>query len=157
MASDNDNKAKIAADCFKRGSDSFNKGQFDYAIEMFLQATKLQPEKVLYRQSLRGAEYKKYNDNKTGATMASLRMQGSKLNVKQLKVRKKWDEVIVAAEEGLKVNPWDSSLQYEIANACLELDMPDVAVWVMERAVETTRDNADNFRLLADAYEAAKQ
>ncbi|MGL5098023.1 MAG: tetratricopeptide repeat protein, partial [Planctomycetia bacterium] len=33
----------------------------------------------------------------------------------------------------------------------------EVAVWVMERAVETTRDNADNFRLLADAYEAAKQ
>ena len=49
------------------------KANFDYAIEMYGKAVALAPDNLSFRQSLRGSEYKKYQDNKTGAKLASVR------------------------------------------------------------------------------------
>ena len=45
-------KNKLAADCFRRGTEAMQKENWDYSIQMFIQAAKLAPEKLLFRQTL---------------------------------------------------------------------------------------------------------
>ena len=51
-------KNKIAGDCWKRGTEALGKQNWDYAIEMFRQASKFVSDNLLYRETLRGAEEK---------------------------------------------------------------------------------------------------
>ena len=41
---------------FKYGNDAAMKGNLDYAIAMYRQASKLVPDNMIYRQALRGIE-----------------------------------------------------------------------------------------------------
>lgn len=153
-----ENKVKLAEQLFKRGNDAGKSGNFDYAVDCFLKCVKCVPEKLLYRQALRIAERKKYNDNGKGAGMTSmLSMQGAKLKVRTAKGRKKWLEVAEAAEDGLAINPWDVALLYDLSVACKELEFLDCALWVAETAAEITKDRKDVFWLLSELYEATNQ
>lgn len=67
-------RRKLATDCYKRGSEAMAKQNWDYSCEMFGTAVKVVPDNVVYRQSLRGVQRKKYKDNKTGASMAFLKI-----------------------------------------------------------------------------------
>ena len=64
MSSD---KKKIAADCWKRGTDAMAKEDWDYAMRMYGTSVSMEPENLLYRQTLRGAQCKKCNNNRKGA------------------------------------------------------------------------------------------
>jgi tetratricopeptide (TPR) repeat protein len=151
------NKSKIAEQLFSAGSDAVRKGNLDYAIDCFLKCTKLAPDRLVYRQALRGAEYKQYGDNKKGAAMAGLRMAPLHMKLKTAKARKKWADVVAAAEEALKLNPWDVPTLYELAQACKELGFSETGVWVLETAVAVDKSSADVYRLLGDLYEHVQQ
>lgn len=150
-------KSKIAMDCFNRGSEAIRKGNFDYAIENFLNCAKLVPDNLTFRQALRGAERKQYKDNKKGASMAGLKMKPAQMKLQYAKRGKKWLDVIEAAEEALKYNPWDASTLYELGNAASELGYLQMAIWVLETAHEADRQRADIMRLLASLYEQDSQ
>ena len=75
-------KKQIAADCWKKGSEAMSKENWDYAIEMFGKSVMLVPDNLLYRQTLRGVERKKYGDNGSGAKMAGLRLTKVKTRIK---------------------------------------------------------------------------
>src|SRR4051812_21094362 len=47
---------------FQYGNDAAMKSNFDYAIDMYRQACKLAPGNMMFRQSLRGIERKKFNN-----------------------------------------------------------------------------------------------
>lgn len=150
------NKSKIAEQLFVAGSDAVRKGNFDYAIDLFQKCARLTPGKLLYRQALRGAEYKKYDNNKKGASMAALRMKPAQLKLKTAKARKKWPEVIDAAEDVLELNPWDVSSLHDLASACKELGYVETGIWVLETAVAVDKESATLFRLLGDLCEQAE-
>lgn len=57
---------EIAKQCWQRGSKAINSEDFDYATEMFYQAAIFVPDNLLYRESLRGAEFRKFGENKKG-------------------------------------------------------------------------------------------
>lgn len=144
---------QIALKLFGAGSDAVTKGNFAYAVDSFTKCCKLAPEKLIYRQALRGAERKMYGDNRKGGMMAGLKMKPAMMKLKAAKARKKWTEVAEHAEDALHHNPWDPDALYELGYACKELEWTDVGIWVMETARDAARDRADVFRLLADLYE----
>lgn len=150
-------KAKIATELFGRGGDAVQKGNLDYAIDCFLKCTRLVPDKLVYRQALRGAERKKFGDNKKGATGAALRMKPAQLRLKAAKARKKWLEVIDAAEDALTFNPWHVPSLFEIGCACRELNLVKTGIWVLETALEVERTSAPVFRNLGELYAADEQ
>ena len=103
-------KNKIAADCWKRGNEALAREQWDYAVDMATQAMALVPDNVLYRKTLRGATKKKYKDNGNGARMASMKLMKIRGRMKKAQLTKDWPSLDKAAEDGLKINPWDASL-----------------------------------------------
>ena len=142
-------KKKIAADCWKHGNDALVKENWEYAIEMYTQSVKLVPDNLTYRQTLRGAECKKYKNNKTGARRTALKLMGPKGRIKKGRLKKDWEAIDLAAEEGLAVNPWDPQLNFDMAQACQERGFDEAAVFGFQRAVEGEPDDKRYNRALA--------
>ena len=132
---DPERAGQLARDCWRKGTEALNSKNWDFAIEMFAQAVKLVPDNLMYRQVLRGAEHKKYGDNGKGARMAGAKLMGIKSKVKKARSKEDWDAVDLAAEEGLKVNPWEPSLNFELGTACSKREFLDVAIFAFGEAV----------------------
>lgn len=147
-------KKKIAADCWKKGSEAMAKENWDYAIEMFGKSVSLVPDNLLYRQTLRGVERKKYADNGSGAKMAGLRLTKVRARIKAGRLKKNWGAIDRAAEDGLKINPWDSTLLFELGVAARERGFSEVATDAMRTAVANNSKNKDFARELAELLEA---
>jgi tetratricopeptide (TPR) repeat protein len=146
-------KRKIATDCWMKGNQALAKGNFDYAIEMYGKAVALAPDNLNFRQSLRGAEYKKYGNNKTGAKMAGMRLTGTRNTIRKLRGKKEWAEMDKAAEEGLILNPWDAALNAAVGEACHNLDYTEVAEFAYERAVESDPESKAHLQNLMEINE----
>jgi tetratricopeptide (TPR) repeat protein len=150
---DEDRKRKLAADCWKRGSEAMLKQNWDYAIDMFRQSIKMCPENLMYRQSLRGCEERKYNNNGSGASMSGMKLMGTRTSIKKLRFQKKWPDIEQAAEDGLAVNPWDPQLNADLGDALREQQFIEIATWAYERAVKGDENNKDYNRALGNLYE----
>lgn len=144
---------KLAADCFKRGTEAMNKENWDYAIQMLSQSARLQPDNLMFRQVLRGCEKKKYGENKTGAKMANMKLMGPRGRIKKSRLQKDWDNVDKAAEEGLAVNPWDAQLNADVGDACRQRGFLNCAIFAYEQAVETDPNNKGFWGTLAELQE----
>ncbi len=60
---------------------------------------------------------KKYNNNRTGASLAQLRERGARSAVKKALANEQWDEVIKNGVKVLAVNPWDAHTLTAMAQA----------------------------------------
>lgn len=145
-----DAKQRIAAMCWKKGTDAMSKENWDYCIEMFGQCVKLRPDNLVYRQTLRNCEYRKFKNNKTGASMAGMRLMGTRGKVKKARSAKNWEEMDQAAEEGLTVNPWDAQLNADLGEAARNLGFDDIAVFGYQMAVQAEPKNCDFLRGFAE-------
>ena len=150
MATD---KNKIAADCWRKGTEAMTRENWDYAIDMFGKSVILVPDNLMYRQTLRGCERKKYKENGTGAKMASVKLMGIKGRIKKARLKKDWAAVDKAAEEGLMVNPWDAQLNSDQAEACEHLGYPDAALFGFQNAATFDRKTKYYTRSFAVALE----
>ena len=146
-------KKKIAADCWRKGTEAMAKENWDYAIDMFTKSVVLVPDNLTYRQTLRGCERRKYNDNGSGARMAGVKLVGIRGKIKKAKLKKDWKAVDQACEEGLRVNPWDAGMNAEMGEACRELGYEDCAIYGYQLAVVSDANNKDFNRHLARLLE----
>ena len=136
-------KNKMAADCWRKANEAMQAEQFDYAVDMLFRAMLLVPDNVLYRQTLRGAERKMYKDNGSGARMSGMKLMKPKGRIKKAKFSKDWKAVDQAAEDGLKINPWDASLNAAVGEACANLEYNEVAVFCYELALKAEPQNKE--------------
>lgn len=149
MTLDYEAKQKIANQWWRKGTDALAKQNWDYAIDAFGRAIEQVPENLVYRQSYRGAICKKYGDNKSGARMSGAKLMGTRTRIKKARMQSKWEQVDQEATKGLAVNPWDPSLNAEIAEACSNLGYSDAAQFFFEKALEGDPDNKHYNRQLA--------
>ncbi len=148
-----DDKKRLAGQCWKVGTEAMLKQNWPYAIDMFSKCVKFVPENLVYRQTLRGAVRRSYNENKTGAGMGGIKLMGPKGRIKKCRMQKDWPGVEAAAEEGLLVNPWDAALHADLGEASRHLGYKDVAVFSYQCAVENDGNNKDYRRSLAELLE----
>ena len=96
-----DDKNRIAAECFRKGTEAMSRQNWDYAVDMFDKSVMLVPDNLMYRQTKRGCSENKYDNNKTGKRMAGMKMMGIKGRIKKSRMKKDWPGVDRACEEGL--------------------------------------------------------
>ncbi len=148
-------KRKFAADCMKKAMEAMAKNNFDYAAEMFGTAAKLVPDNLVFRQSLRGCQKKKYKENKTGASMAFLKVNSARSKIKKARTAKNWAEMDAAAEEGLAINPWDGHFNADLGEAARARGFYEIATFAYETATapDSAPENKDFLVSLAEMYE----
>jgi len=137
--------------CFEHGSKSSAQGQFDYADQMFTQCVVGDPSNPIYVGNFIGNLHKKYNNNKSGAKLASVRGTTIKGSVKNSVRKKDWTAVITSGLEMLKLNPWDASTLGDMAQACEQLGYDECQIIYLSSAVDADVRDPDANRLLARA------
>ncbi len=126
----------IAKLCWQKGAQAVNNEDFDYATDMFYKSVTLVPDNLAYRQSLRTAEFKKYDNNLKGAGMMSRpKLVRIRSKISRAKSKNNWDEVDKLAEEGLLLNPWDAGLNAAVGEACHQRGYNTVAIFAYQVAV----------------------
>lgn len=151
-------KRKLASDCFKKATEAMQKQNWEYAVEMFITCVKLVPDNLMYRQSLIGCLRKKYKDNKTGASMAFLKLSGIRSKIKKARGAKNWVDLDLAAQEGLTVNPWDGQFNADVGEATRERGFLEISQFAYETATsaDSAPENKEFLTSLAEVYELRK-
>ncbi len=132
---------RAAQEWFRKGTEALQKGNFKYAVECFGTSAKMQPGNVLYRQTRHGSIERMYNNNGTGAKMASVRMMGIRGRIRKLQLQKNWDGVDQAAEDGVLLNPWDPQMFAAIGEAASQRGHWEVAEYAWSKAVKYDLNN----------------
>ncbi|MBX3072262.1 MAG: hypothetical protein KF883_17305, partial [Thermomicrobiales bacterium] len=121
-------KRKLAADCYRKGTEALEKKNWDYALQMFLTCVSMAMDNLMYRQLTRNTAYQKYDNNKTGAgALAKSKLITLRSKIKKARSKSEWDEADKLAEEGLKINPWDAQLNADLGEAARAREYLDVA------------------------------
>jgi len=152
-----DKDREIAKKSWQHGNGALSKQNFDLAIQMYYQASQKDPGNLLYRQSLRGAERKKYGDNGTGASMKGMRLMGVKGRIKKAKSKSDWAALDTAAEEGLKVDPWDPDLNLAVADAAEPREYFEVAKFAIDAALASNKEDVKLLTRYANLLEELEE
>lgn len=136
---------RLCAECFRRGTEAMQKQNWDYAIEMFGTCVNIKPDNLVYRQTLRGCQRQKYGDNKTGAgALQKAKLVGIRSRIKKARGKEDWKDMDKAVEEGLRINPWDASLNLDLAEAAEKREAMEVAEYGYRTAFESDLKNKAN-------------
>ncbi len=153
MSSVSDQNKKKAMTFFQTGNDAALKANYDYAIQMYREACKLEPSSLIYRQALRGIERRKFNDNPSKVGMlAGARTQPIRVRGRSAKGKGKAAEALDIFEEAFQINPWDTGTARDAAEAALEMGLKPLAMWYMESVI-TVANDAEFFRHAGAVYE----
>ena len=88
-----------------------------------------------------------------GGKLAWLTTLGTKARLKAAKRGGKFLKVLDYGEAVLIRNPWDLGTQLDMAEAAEELDLFNLAVWILEQAQDTHARSVPLCRALAHLYE----
>jgi len=127
---------RVAMGQFQRAQQVLLTGDLDYVIQLLFTCCKLDPLNFTYRRELRKAEKKKYKNNKKGSKTAFFKMPGIRARMKKAMLTKNYVQALEIGEEALKVNPWDTTIQLDMAAAADAVGALDVAIHIALEARE---------------------
>lgn len=105
-----DDGGSMAERCWRAGNKRLGERNWNAAIEFYRQAVKRVPNRLVFRQSLREAEQRKYGNNGTGAVAANLLLTAVRLTIANLRLQENWAALDETSKDRLQVNPWDMSV-----------------------------------------------
>ncbi len=156
MAPEANARLQRAMTYFNYGNDAAQKNNFDYAVQMYQDACKLDPEEIKYRNALRGVARRKFENNPSKVGwMVGTKTGPIKLRARTARAQSKWAQVIEVCEEAFVVNPWDVEAARLAAEAAEHLELLKLAQWFLE-TVQNVADDAEFFRTLAAIHEKNK-
>jgi tetratricopeptide (TPR) repeat protein len=148
-----DDKAKAF---FGYGNDAAQKGNDVYAAQMYREACKIAPENLVYRQSLRGVQRRKFgNDPSKVGKMVGLKLQPLRMKIGMAKSRQKWPEVLDLCEEVLAMSPWDLDASMNAAEAAEHLGFKKIAQYLVEAVIPQGEKDERFLRSAARGFEFA--
>jgi tetratricopeptide (TPR) repeat protein len=144
---------RIAAERFERANQVSASGNFDYAIQLLLTCSKLDPGNFLFRQTLRRTQKAKYKNNLRGSRLAFLTTVRLRTRLKGAKRSRDYLKVLEYGEQILSKNPWDVGVQMDMAEAADALGLIDHAVFILDQARQKDPKDAALNRALARLFE----
>lgn len=148
-----------ARDFHERGNSALQKHNFDYAVEMFDEALRVEPGFYECREALRAAQFKKAEGSTGGMFKKMFGMAGqSPLFAKvQLALRANPTEAVHLAEQILRNDPANVTAHKLLAEAALALDLPRTAILSLEIALKHAPDDRALAMKLAETLSAHGQ
>ena len=128
-----DQSADKAKAYFGYGNDAAQKGNNEYAAQMYKEACKLDPNNLAYRQSLRGVQRRKFNNDPTKVgRMVGLTLQPLRVKIGMAKSRSKWSDMLDLCEDVFASSPWDLTASMDASEAAENLGLKKVAQYMIE-------------------------
>jgi tetratricopeptide (TPR) repeat protein len=137
---------------FERGKQSFERGDFPYAYDMFAQCVVDDPGNVVYLQHFRANLQRKHGERKRGGALAALRIKRSgRSAVAKPASKGEWPDAFRAGCEVLKNDPWDVGTLVELAAACEQLRLRDGQLYFLRWALDVEPKDLEANRAAAAA------
>jgi tetratricopeptide (TPR) repeat protein len=144
---------RIAAERFERANQVAASGNFDYAIQLLLTCTRLDPRNFLFRQTLRRTQKAKYKNNLRGSRLAFLTTIRLRAKLKNARRNREYEKVLDHGEQILSKNPWDTGVQMDMAEAADAVGLLDHAIFLLDQARQKDPKDATLNRALARLFE----
>ena len=112
------------------------KGERDYASDLFTQCVIEDPGNLVYLQHFLSNLAQKYGNNKTGARLAGMKIRSGRAALLKASSKGHWREAFEAATDALKVNPWDAATLIALADACQQIGSPDTEIFLLRWALD---------------------
>ncbi|HEY0008491.1 MAG TPA: tetratricopeptide repeat protein [Tepidisphaeraceae bacterium] len=142
-----DAERKKAQVFFDRGRTVAQAGQFDYAIDMYLEGLKFDPESVLAHSALREISLKRKASG--GKDLGMLQKM-------KLRYGKDDRENMIIAERFLAYDPGNTTRMLELLNYAAAIGAPEASLWIgpilLRANVEGGKPEIGKFIALKDAY-----
>lgn len=148
---------RAAAGQYERANQVLAEGNLDYAIQLLLSCCQLDPVTPVYRQTLRQAEKSKYQDKGRGQALAFLTGLPARLRLKKAAMKGDYLRVLDVAESILFRNPWDLGAHLAMADAFVNLDLPEMSLWTLDQIRQVDPNNPKVNRPMARLYEERGQ
>jgi tetratricopeptide (TPR) repeat protein len=120
----------------EKGNDAFERGAYDLAIELYMQAVTLEPDHLEARRGLRKAELKKYEAFYPGAFSRSLVTFGPKLAALFSGLFRNHERKMIALEKALAKDPKNVALSAALAAAAEKAGHKNAGIAAWEGVLE---------------------
>jgi serine/threonine protein kinase len=144
---------KVALGQFERANQAIAGHNYDYAIHLLLSCCKLDPGNLVYRQFLRRLERLLFQNHLRNIRLAWLTTLPARILLESAWKAKNYLRVLEYGERVLVRNPWDIRVQVTMAEAAEALDLPNLALWLLEQAWQKETHPLPLSRALAGMYE----
>ena len=121
---------------FEHAQRCVEKGDHDYATELFTQCVAEDPGNVVFLQAFIANLHKKYKDNKKGASFAGLKVKSYRSAMAKAVQQGQWLQAFTAGCGALALNPWDIQSLLAMAAACNELHVDEAQLSYLRRALD---------------------
>ncbi|MFO7871509.1 MAG: tetratricopeptide repeat protein [Kiritimatiellia bacterium] len=147
---------KQIQDLFNRGFTAFERGNLDYAIDLFFSCVEQEPRLQKARKFLRAAEIRKYKQRKRNALsnlVDAVKAFPGYLRAQAMLKSGKADRALTAAETLLRNDPVNPRLVRTFAEAAASANLPSAAIQCLETAREHNPDNISILNYLGVLYQ----
>jgi tetratricopeptide (TPR) repeat protein len=124
---------------YDTGYQAFERGNYEYAIEMFKRIIFVTPEHVKARKSLRATERKLVGQPKKGLGGINFKLMFATIG----NMKKKANRLIETCEEILVKDPWNKQALTVLGQAALAGGFPETAVLTFEDLASMDREGKD--------------
>ncbi|MDX1964854.1 MAG: hypothetical protein SFX18_17020 [Pirellulales bacterium] len=136
---------------FLHGKEKHDAGSFDYAADLYIQCVKGDPANLEYLRAYLQNLYKKYKNNRKGASFGGFQGGSHKANLKKALSAKDWKGALDNGLEVLRINPWDAQILLQIAQAVGELQCYDAQLGYLKAAFDAAPKDAEVAKACAKA------
>lgn len=143
-----------AREYFDKGFAAMERGNLDYAMDMFTSALELEPGLLHVRKYLRGAALKKAKEKNPNALthiLSSIVGVGTLISASGA-IKKKPVEALKSAEKLMRADPLNLTFINLLGRAAVGAGMPEVAIQTLEIARDHYPKNVDLLQWLASLY-----
>jgi len=145
---------KKIRDLYNKGIAALERGNTDYAIDMFGSVVEMEPKLLQARKMLRATQVKKAKGSKGG--MSGLKGMKASMNVKG-QLKKDPEKALQAAEKLMLIDPLNKAFVQLFAQAAHAADMPEAAVLTLEFARDANPTDIDLLNQLGRMYQVTEQ
>jgi len=137
---------------YDTGYQAFERGNYEYAIEMFKRIIFVTPEHVKARKALRATERKLVPQPKKGLSFGGLKLLFASMG----NMKKNAQKIMEECEESLVKDPWNKQTLTVLGQAAVQGGFPETAVLTFEDLSAMDKEGKDIkvIRFLARAHKA---
>jgi tetratricopeptide (TPR) repeat protein len=149
-----DEAPKKVRDFVDKGITALERGNLDYAIDMFSMALDMEPRLLKIREYLHAAALKKYRDSKPNSlsTLLLTIKNIGKISAARGTIKKDPLAALSKAEELMQISPIHPPFVLLTKDSAIAAEMPEVAVQVLELLREQNPREIKTLNLLIDIY-----
>jgi tetratricopeptide (TPR) repeat protein len=121
---------------FEHAKRCVEKGDHDYAHQLYTQCVSEDPANIVYLQAFLGNLQKKFGNKKKGSALSALKIKTHRSTMAKAADKGNWQAAFEAGCAALALNPWDVPTLQQMAEGCNQLGIDECQLYYLRWALD---------------------